>query len=128
MSCFAIAIRVSILTYRRGALRTLTVCATARSLLSCRLNHLLKSPFVVHPSTGNVCVPINPATIEQFDLARVPKLATIMAQLDAGTATDMDAAVQDFRRLFLQPLDAAIRAERIALKQQEQWKAEPMEF
>lgn len=84
------------------------------------LNHLLKSPFVVHPSTGNVCVPINPKTIESFDLARVPKLSSIMAQLDAGTTTDMDTAVADFRKLFLDPLDASIRAERIAQRQREE--------
>lgn len=92
------------------------------------LNHLLKSPFVVHPSTGNVCVPLDPKTIDRFELAKVPKLANIMAQLDAGKGTEMDAAVADFRRLFLDPLDASIRQERIAMKQQEHMKAEPMEF
>lgn len=82
------------------------------------LNHLLKSPFVVHPSTGNVCVPIDPAKVDMFQLDQVPKLAHIMAQLDQGTQTDMDVAVADFRRLFLDPLDAAMRKERIAKKQE----------
>lgn len=92
------------------------------------LNHLLKSPFVVHPSTGNVCVPLDPKNVDRFDLDKVPKLANIMAQIDAGKGTEMDVAVADFRKLFLDPLEASLRQERIAMKQQEQMKAEPMEF
>ena len=79
---------------------------------------LLTLSFAQHPSTGNVCVPLDPTTVDSFQLSQVPKLAAIMAQLDAGVPTDMDAAVADFRRLFLEPLDAALRRERIAAKQQ----------
>ena len=39
--------------------------------------HLLKSPFCVHPDTGNVCVPINPLTSRTFDPTKVPTLATL---------------------------------------------------
>ncbi len=81
--------------------------------LSCSADELRQ-----HPSTGNVCVPLDPAAVDSFQLAQVPKLAAIMAQLDAGVPTDMDVAVADFRRLFLEPLDAALRRERIAAKQQ----------
>ncbi len=34
--------------------------------VSKRLNHLLKSPFVVHPKTGNVCVPIDYELLARF--------------------------------------------------------------
>ena len=81
------------------------------------INHLLKSPFVVHPSTGNVCVPIDPDFVDDFLLKKVPKLGSIMAQLDQNIATDMDVAVADFRRLFLDPLDSQMRKERISKKQ-----------
>ena len=47
-----------------------------------------------------------------------------MAQLDQGAETEMDVAVSDFRRLFLDPLDAAMRKERIAKKQEQN----PLDF
>lgn len=41
--------------------------------------HLLKSPFCVHPDTGKVCVPINASTLASFDPDRVPTLQTLAA-------------------------------------------------
>lgn len=40
-------------------------------------NHLLKAPFCIHPKTGRVCVPINPAQADAFDPAAVPTVAKL---------------------------------------------------
>jgi DNA primase small subunit len=49
-------------------------------------NHLLKSPFCVHPKTGRVCVPIAVEKIEEFDPFTVPTLPQLMKELDAYNA------------------------------------------
>jgi DNA primase small subunit len=40
--------------------------------VSKHMNHLLKGPFCVHPKTGRVCVPMDPAKAELFDHEQVP--------------------------------------------------------
>ena len=62
--------------------------------------HLLKSPFVVHPGTGRVCVPItdnaaiNPEEIDDFNPLSVPTVTELLAQVDAyrseGNGADAD--------------------------------------
>lgn len=37
-------------------------------------NHLLKSPFCVHPKTGKICVPFNPNVVQKFDPTTVPTI------------------------------------------------------
>ena len=41
------------------------------------MNHLLKLPFCVHPKTGNICVPIDIAEIDKFQLGSVPNIKNI---------------------------------------------------
>lgn len=81
-------------------------------------NHLLKSPFVVHPKTGKVCIPIDPATCAEFDPTEsVPTLQTLMKELNAvdqdqtpegavrdNEKTSLAPSVKYFKEKFLKPL------------------------
>ena len=44
---------------------------------------MLKSPFVVHPKTGKICVPIDPKSPHDFDPNGVPTVLTLQRELDA---------------------------------------------
>eukprot|EP00887_Chlorella_sp_A99_P003610 scaffold7.g3610.t1 len=91
--------------------------------VSKKMNHLLKAPFCVHPKTGKVCVPIDPAAAWEFDPDAVATVARLLSQLNASgrqagggasgeewRATDMAEAVATFRACFLDALAAESRA------------------
>ncbi|XP_053688027.1 DNA primase small subunit [Sabethes cyaneus] len=46
-------------------------------------NHLLKSPFCVHPKTGKVCIPFNPNVAEKFDPTQVPTITALLNEVNA---------------------------------------------
>jgi len=62
--------------------------------VSKHLNHLLKCPFCVHPKTGRICVPVDPAQLEAFDPLAVPSLGQLLNELNrsAQAAGAGDAA------------------------------------
>jgi len=73
--------------------------------VSKHLNHLLKSPFVVHPGTGRVCVPINTKNCEDFDPLSVPTVTDLLREIDEWTAPE-DAngkTAQDWEKTSLKP-------------------------
>lgn len=93
-------------------------------------NHLLKSPFCVHPKTGRVCVPIQPEDIDTFDPFAVPNLGQLMQELDDyekqhqdnddkesrsllpnWKKTSLKAYFEPFVKNFLEPLQKEIRSQ-----------------
>lgn len=60
------------------------------SNVSTHLNHLLKSPFCVHPKTGRVCVPIDPEICESFDPCSVPTINQLIDELNSSMEIDQE--------------------------------------
>lgn len=85
--------------------------------VSKKMNHLLKAPFCVHPKTGRVCVPIDPALADAFDPEAAPSVSELLGELNSGEqgaeasweATAMAPAVEVFRRCFLDGLALAAK-------------------
>jgi DNA primase small subunit len=73
------------------------------SEVSIHLNHLLKSPFCIHPGTGKVCVPISMDEIDSFNPFQVPTAQQLFDELEAYEALSQDetSSVQDFQKTSL---------------------------
>lgn len=69
--------------------------------------HLLKSPFVIHPGTGRVCVPIDTKRLDKFDPLAVPTVTELLSQIDAYDERAMKEAdvkkIQDYEKTSLRP-------------------------
>ena len=52
--------------------------------VSKHINHLLKSPFCIHPSTGMVSVPLDEESIVNFKVDKIPKLEEIVASFNSN--------------------------------------------
>ena len=51
--------------------------------VSTHRNHLLKSPWCVHPKTGRLCVPLDPSMTDQFDPHCVPTLVSLFNEIES---------------------------------------------
>ncbi|XP_028393344.1 DNA primase small subunit-like [Dendronephthya gigantea] len=59
------------------------------------LNHLLKSPFCIHPKTGRVCVPIDIDKVDSFDPFEVPTISELCQEIDdTGKNTPINESQQ----------------------------------
>ncbi|KRZ39559.1 DNA primase small subunit [Trichinella pseudospiralis] len=75
------------------------------------INHLLKSPFCIHPKTGKVCVPIDLEKVDEFDPTSVPAIDDLLKELsenDAGEENKVDNEKKnrkplDYNRTTLKP-------------------------
>lgn len=65
-------------------------------------NHLLKSPFCIHPGTGRICVPINPSKAEDFNPLTVPTVTQLLAEVDA-TSSEYTEKDSDVSKTSLRP-------------------------
>lgn len=59
------------------------------------VNHLLKSPFSVHPKTGRISVPIDLKSLDKFDPFAVPTISLICEELDRPKAEEEEAKSED---------------------------------
>lgn len=107
--------------------------------VSKKLNHLLKSPFVVHPATGRICVPIDPRRAEEFDPLAVPKVTDLLQEIDEWQGSEEgDKKIQDWEKTSLKPYIDFFRGfvaallkdekERNGIKREREDNGEPMEF
>lgn len=88
------------------------------------MNHLLKSPFRVHPKTGRVCIPIDPKFADTFDPFSVPTVRTLCEEIDdydrqnpndAGITSDTDktslkTAIDVFKTSFMNTMMKDVKA------------------
>ncbi|XP_060750299.1 DNA primase small subunit [Tachysurus vachellii] len=59
------------------------------------VNHLLKSPFSVHPKTGRISVPIDLKNLDKFDPFEVPTISLICEELDKPLTAEEEADMKD---------------------------------
>ena len=79
-------------------------------------NHLLKSPFCVHPKTGRVCIPLDPKKAETFDPFNCPTVRILEEEINEfdndpenanrtvtsdAEKTSLQASIEFFERDFL---------------------------
>ncbi|TMS16986.1 DNA primase small subunit [Larimichthys crocea] len=61
------------------------------------VNHLLKSPFSVHPKTGRISVPMDIKELDTFDPFAVPTISLICEELDRPRTGEEDEKSEDIK-------------------------------
>jgi len=90
------------------------------------LNHLLKSPFCIHPKTGRVCIPIDPAKCDSFDPMTVPTILQLTDEIDRFEKEEKDKNVsKDYKKTSLrEPMKVF---DEFLSKLSENWRGKLME-
>ncbi|XP_020496490.1 DNA primase small subunit [Labrus bergylta] len=63
------------------------------------VNHLLKSPFSVHPKTGRISVPMDLKELDTFDPFAVPTISLICEELDRPRAGEEEEKQEDAKEM-----------------------------
>jgi len=99
--------------------------------------HLLKSPFVIHPGTGRVCVPIDTRKVEEFDPLGVPTVAQLLNEIDEWNGEGQgEKKIADYEKTSLKPyvdyfrsfVSALLKDERGGKRDREDLAGDAMEF
>ena len=82
--------------------------------VSTGINHLLKSPWCIHPKTGKICVPVNAKRPDDFVVHEVPTLTMVINELGSAGASDMakedgDSLTPDCLRPYMETFKNFLR-------------------
>ena len=108
--------------------------------VSKKLNHLLKSPFCVHPGTGRICVPIDTRLLDEFDPLAVPTVLELLEEIETwdeehkGEKSESEKKVTGWEKTSLRPyveyfrgfVASLLRDEKVVKREREDGDA--MEF
>ncbi|OXA46926.1 DNA primase small subunit [Folsomia candida] len=68
------------------------------------INHLLKSPFCIHPKTGQVCVPFDPKYVDKFKTTDVPSITQLMDEIgEHDKAKESEVNVLTWKKTKMAP-------------------------
>ncbi|XP_067004538.2 DNA primase small subunit [Anabrus simplex] len=96
------------------------------------LNHLLKSPFSIHPKTGRVCVPFSAKSAEKFDPFSVPSVSQLIEEINQydakakeNTNEEDKKRVKDYKKTGM--FRGVVVFEEFVRKLEESWKGRRLE-
>ena len=72
--------------------------------VSTHINHLLKSPFCIHPKTGLVAVPLSEEDIMKFKIDDIPKIDQLIEDFKNGRKNQNFEKYLNFFKTFVDKL------------------------